>query len=170
LVLTAVVSMAGFPIFAQESLAGSPGPLWGFSHGINATFQFEVAETRPATVILETPIEKEFGAVNGEGVDVFTEHGTKKQQLVLTIYSSIHTCPHWIRREGKKCPVEGFDRGMVARLHARMSNAWTGESVKVMEWHLYQVNRAAFNGDNNAFRHQTGATLDLSFEADERPE
>lgn len=166
LVLAATVSFSGFPVFAQEAPKETAVKYWGFSHGINATFQYPVLGADSARAIVRTPVDEEIGGENGEGVDAFTLHGTKKCQLVLTIYSSLISAPFWFKTLGKP-PVPEYNGGLFAIMNSQISMPWADEMVKVMEWGFFQTNRVAFNGDVNKLAGPGGAVINLSFEPEE---
>lgn len=162
---TAVLTFSGFPMFAQPALSESGVPMWGFSHGINSTFQYELDRQRLPSVILQVQLDAEMSAQNGEGVDVFTRHGTKKQPLAVTLYTSIARAPYWLRPSRRPGGADGG--GMLLVLASRMRSPDTGEMVKVMERAFFQVGDFRADGGENTMKCLQEGVVSISFEPEE---
>jgi hypothetical protein len=141
-----------------------PIRLWAFSYGINATFQYGVDATKLPRMILNSPVEKEFDSDNGEGVDVFTIHGIKKQQLIVTIYPSVNEAPYWFKQAHR--PARANSRGLFLLLSSRIPSQEEGKMVKVMEWPFFQMDNVSFDGGVNTMKNLQGPQISVSFEPD----
>lgn len=162
---TAIVTLRGLPFYAQRGGEGCVRA-WGFTAGVNTTFQYPVPAPSPGgTLLLDAFMDDELEEANGEGVDWFGKTGATKERLALHVYPSIKEAPYWLKKKSSH-PIEDYDGGLFAMLKAWATEPLTGEKDVILEWHFFQVNRVSFTGKPNELHGPQGSKMFLTFERD----
>lgn len=168
--LTAIVTLDGLPYHAQYGLERGCVRAWGFTAGINSTFQYATKRASVGgSILLDKFVDDEFHEANGEGVDWFGITGTTKERLRLQLYPSVNQAPYWVKGR-KEYPVPEYDNGLFAMLRAKATDPMSGETVVAMEWHFFQTNKVSFSGRQNSLRGPQGSSMFISFELEDIPD
>lgn len=111
----AAITFDGAPLFAMEGL--SDGCSWGFTRGINSTFEIPALDREDIWV--GSTIDHEVDQTNAEGVEWLGPHGTKNVPLGISVFRdhaslptpikgrhpSDHSGPFMVLRADARCPV-----------------------------------------------------------------